>query len=155
MTIDRPMLQRLFRYAVALTRDEDHAYGLVQHAVERYLSATGSAIASPPSWLRATIRNRFIDEHRRTQRYEHVPYEEGSVVDLGTQSLEHLVMTAQQLAVLWQQLDAEDREILYLWAVEGYSASEIASEWAVSRSMVLSRIHRLRKRLALAEGGAA
>ena len=52
-------------------------------------------------------------------------------------------MLAQSLG----QLSMEEREALYLWAVEGYTAKEIAKIGSLSRNTVLSRIHRARAKL--------
>ena len=48
---------------------------------------------------------------------------------------------------MWDAIDAGDREILYLWAVEEYSAAEIGHVLDVPRNTILSRVHRLRARL--------
>jgi RNA polymerase sigma-70 factor (ECF subfamily) len=40
-----------------------------------------------------------------------------------------------------------EREILFLWAVEGYSTDEVARHLDRPRGSVLSIIHRMRKRL--------
>ena len=52
-----------------------------------------------------------------------------------------------------------DRDILYHWAVLGYSTDETCAQLDLPRGTLLSRIHRLRKTLQqqhpqLADGGA-
>jgi RNA polymerase sigma-70 factor (ECF subfamily) len=147
MNLDRETLDGLFRYGYALTADEDHAYALLQHAMQRYLES-GQQARSPVAYLRTTMRNRFIDERRRQQRFPEVALEEaGDVLDVGVASLESQMIARSELDRVWRKLLPAEREILYMWAVKGYSTGELAREWEVSRNTILSRIHRLRQRL--------
>ena len=52
-----------------------------------------------------------------------------------------------ELEWIWPSLSFMEREILFLWAVEGYSTDEVASQLDRPRNTVLSIIHRMRKRL--------
>ncbi len=58
-----------------------------------------------------------------------------------------LVIAEHDMGLIWDQLDAFDREILFYWAVEGYSLQEIANQIDVPRGTLLSRVHRLRKKI--------
>ncbi len=161
MALDRDTLDRLFRYSYSLTGDEDAAYDLLQKSVERYLKASRKReVESATAYVRQIIRNTFIDEHRRQQRFPEMSLEEAhdeGILEMGTRSLENQMVAAQDVGSLWKTfLDPAEREVLYLWAVEGFSTSEIAAQSGVSRNTILSRIHRLRKRLrAWYEGGDA
>ena len=48
---------------------------------------------------------------------------------------------------LMEGLDPLERELLFLWAVEGYTARELGEATECSRGTVLSRLHRLRKKI--------
>ncbi|MFN3202970.1 MAG: RNA polymerase sigma factor [Bradymonadia bacterium] len=149
MTFDRPTLSRLFRYCYSLTGDDDAAYDLLHQSIERYLKAAKRQhIDAPVAYLRRIIRNRFIDDLRRARRLPEVSLEElqESVVDLSTTGLERQMVAAGDMAIIWRQLSPVEREALYLWAVEGRTASEIAEDCGVSRNTILSRLHRLRQK---------
>jgi RNA polymerase sigma-70 factor (ECF subfamily) len=68
---------------------------------------------------------------------------------LDESSLEDVVIASHDLESLWPTLEPIDREVLFFWAVEGYSMIEIADKLTISRGTLLSRIHRLRIRLTL------
>ena len=84
------------------------------------------------------------------------------LIELDTDNLllEEMLITSSELDAVWLKMDPMEREILFLWAVEGYSTSQIADQLEISRGTILSRIHRLRKRLtkgnteSLSSGGA-
>ncbi len=151
MLLDRAVLDRLYQYSFSLTNDEDSAYDLLQRGVERYLKASrGTTIDAPVPYIRRCIRNIFIDEYRRSKRFEQVEFEEDEreVMELaGVGSLEGELVAAVDVGKMWTRLRANEREILYLWAVEGMSTSEIAQQSGSPRGTILSRIHRLKKKL--------
>lgn len=166
MALDRDTLDRLFRYSYSLTGSEDEAYTLLQKAIERYLEASrgGATINAVVPYVRQVIRNAFIDDHRRKQRFPEVGLEEvqEGVLDIGVGSLENQMIASVDIDLIWKELNPNEREVLYLWAVEGYSTREIAEQSGTSRNTILSRIHRLRQKLQAwygkdrtKEGGAA
>jgi RNA polymerase sigma-70 factor (ECF subfamily) len=146
---DRDALNRLYRYAYALTADEAGAYDLLQDAVERVLRAEKPNLRNPEAYARSTLRNCFYDECRRQHRYqEDTGVDTDAIpIDLETRSLESVMIAEDELAFVWHQLDPVDREILYLLAVEGMSAQQIADALDSRRGTILSRIHRVRIRL--------
>lgn len=152
MTLDRDTLDRLYRYSYSLAGDEDQAYALLQQGVERYLKASVHA-DSPVAYIQRIIRNIFIDQRRRQQRFPEVGLDEvmggddQGVMDMGTRSLEHQVVAAIDVEAIWKQLAPMEREVLHLWAIEGLTTSEIAHRSETSRNTILSRIHRIRKKL--------
>jgi RNA polymerase sigma-70 factor (ECF subfamily) len=61
--------------------------------------------------------------------------------------LEDIVIAEYEVEAIMAILEPLERELLYFWAVEGYTAQEIA-DWTDSpRGTVLSRIHRLRQKI--------
>ncbi len=154
-------LQKLYRYAYVLTADEHSAHDLVQDAVESCLLQPPKKTGALVSYSLKIIHNRFIDMARREKRFPHTTLDEELIeLDADNLLLEEMVITSSELDTVWLKLDALEREILFLWAVEGYSTSQIADQLEISRGTILSRIHRLRKRLAkdnsgtLSSGGA-
>ena len=62
-------------------------------------------------------------------------------------AMDILLMKQQEVEQLTELLSAEQNELLYLWAVEEYSAEQIAKIYRRPRSTVLSKLHRLKDRI--------
>ena len=138
-------LQKLFRYGYSLTADESDAYDLLHGAIERTM-ARGAEPEHPVRYVMRAMRNAHLDRVRRERRAPHVELEEG-MMDVSEQVLENEAIATVDLERIWGTLEIEERELLHLWAVEEYTAREIAEQTQTSRNTILSRIHRLRLRL--------
>ncbi len=154
MLFDHAMLNRLYRYAYALLGEEAGAYDLLQDTVERCLRKPPAESTSPEGYARRVMRNRYIDLARRRRVSPEVEDANGDIETLAidTQCLEEMMVSRQQLERVWSQLQGIEREILYLWAIDGMTAAEIAAATGSRRGTVLSRIHRLRRRLGSDDG---
>lgn len=141
-------LNQMYRYALALCADPDEAFDLLQDGLERYLRA-GPHIAAKERlyYLRRVLRNRYIDTTRKLSRQLEVAAEVQNTLALDTRALDDMLYTEQALEKVWPLLTAAERELLFLWAVEGFTAQEIADQLDTPRGTVLSRLHRLRGRL--------
>jgi len=145
---DREALNRLYRYCCALCDQESDAFDLLQSGVERCLRAPPENPAAGHAYAMRIIRNLFIDQYRRRQTLAFESFDEAThAVDYDIASLEDLVLDRTELDWIWPSLSFIEREILFLWAVEGYSTDEVASQLDKPRNTVLSIIHRMRKRL--------
>lgn len=145
---DRSVLQKLYRYACTLCKDSDDAYDLLHHALEKYLQHPSKrAQAGDLAYVRTIMRNRFIDDYRRSNRFPQDSYDDASPVAMDEHSLEDIVIAQVDLEIVWELLDPFERELLYYWAVEEMSAQEIAGQIDVPRGTVLSRIYRVRKKI--------
>ena len=147
MVLDRESLQKLHRYAYSLTANEADAYDLLQSAIETSLNRPANSMNKTIAYVRMIIKNRFIDDYRHKQSFPIEDINDHSPVSLVESSLEDVVIASHDLGVLWKTLEPVDREVLFFWAVEGFSMGEIADKMEISRGTLLSRIHRLRKRL--------
>ncbi len=147
MEIDRASLDKLYSYAYTLTANEADAYDLLHNAIETSLNRPSETTEKNIAYLRVIMRNRFIDEYRHNQSFPHEDIDDHSPVSISESSLEDVVIASHDLAVLWKTLEPVDREVLFFWAVEGFSMREISEKLEISRGTLLSRIHRLRKRL--------
>ena len=146
--IDRDLLNKLYRYCFALAGNESDAYDLLQASVEKYLKKALVSIENENAYLKKIIRNQYIDEYRKQSRVEVEPFDDSvTYIDMDTTSMEHIVASQLQVESVWQQLTSNEREIMYFWAVEGYSTSELAEFLDMPRGTLLSKIHRLRARL--------
>lgn len=145
------LLNRLYRYGFSLTNNESNAYDLLQDALERYLKHqhTNRPAEAPEFFIRRIMRNRFIDQLRHERRFplHSLNDVDDRTADMDLQNLDDMAVTQQTLERIWNVLDPFDRELLHLWAVEEYTAREIAEQFEVARGTILSRIHRLRIRL--------
>jgi len=148
MTFTDEHLQQFYRYGISLSQNEAQAYDLLQDALESYLKSPPVNDAASMGYIRSIMRNRYIDQYRHRNRFP----EEGldnieETLGIDARLLEDIVVTAQQLDEVWQQLSTSEREIIFLWAVEDMSANDIANELDMPRGSVLSKIYRLRNRM--------
>ncbi|MGB1311229.1 MAG: RNA polymerase sigma factor [Leucothrix sp.] len=151
--LDKAQLNELYRFAISLTNNDDQAYDLLQACIEKYLRADRSDIEIPIAYLKRMIRNEFIDQTRRRRFHHDVDAE---VVDkifdesaLKAMTLEDVFVQQAEVAALLGTMQPEERELLYLWAVEEYTIDEIAKIKQVPRGTLLSKLHRLKKRVQL------
>lgn len=142
----REQLQQLYRYSYSLCADREGSYDLLHSALERLLARDQTREYSL-SYCRKTIRNLYIDQCRHQAVIPFQPLPDELPADINETTLEELVIHQKTLEEIWPLFDATDREILFLWAVLGLTAREIAEETAVARSTVLSRIHRIRHKV--------
>ena len=141
-------LNSLYRYCISLVGDETQAYDLLQASLEKFLKSNVSNLSNTLAYMKKVIRNQHIDECRKNSKYEQEEYDD-TVMYLNTdiRCLENIVASEYQVQAIWQKLTSSEREIMYFWAIEGYSTSELAELLDVSRGTLLSKIHRLKKRL--------
>ena len=139
----------LYRYCYSLTKQSDQAYDLLHTAVEKYLAMPARRAQDVKAYLRRIARNQYIDQYRRQQAFREEDIADHATLDLSTAPLEQILINQQELETIWKSLTDTESELVYLWAVEGMTAQAIADELSQPRGTVLSRIHRLRKKLTL------
>lgn len=134
------LLDRGYRYAVALSGSPVDADDLLQEAWSAVLVARGPRTA--PYLFRA-IRTRWVDRHRRAAARPLVlePIEQG----VGPEAERLILADALWTGLL--SLRSAEREALYLNLVEGWTAAEIAERTGQPRNTVLSLMHRGRTNL--------
>ncbi len=147
-------LNRFYRYCIALTRNEADAFDLLQDSLEKFVRRGNRGIENQGGYFFRMIRNRFIDDQRKRQRQ---PAEEQlddtNVIQIGYQSLEDIMIDREQAEQVMETLNGQDRELLFLWAVEGFTIQEIADHWDIPKGTLLARIHRLRVKIQETLGG--
>ena len=137
------LLQRGFRYALSLTHDESGAEDLLQDAFVAILRRNGPRTLP---YLITTIRHRFIDLYRRERLVVMQSLDETPEDELGLDAPDKSIDAAHLDAAL-ATLRPQEREALYLAAVEDYTAQEIADLTGRPRGTILSLIHRARGKL--------
>jgi len=143
-------LNKLYRYALSLTVQEDVAYDLVQTGLERYLNKTSQPVEKPLAYLKIIIRNLYFDFQRRNKVVPMVSIESSELPQISPiddTSMEDLLVNEQEVQCLLASLNSEENELLYLWAVEEYTAEEISLLYKKPRGTILSKLHRLKNRI--------
>ena len=144
---DKDSLQQLYRYCYSLTCNEHNAYDLLQGALEKFLNSDVKA-KQPMAYIKRVIHNKFVDDLRRQKIVHFDSLEETELpADFDVQTLENILINEDMVEQVLQFLEADEREILYFWAIEGFSTSEIALQLEKPKGTILSKIYRMRKKL--------
>lgn len=144
---DVNLLNSLYRYCFCLTLDKSRAEDLLQTVLEKWLRLADSGNYQP-SYVRKMIRNQYIDDCRHQQCVAFDSIEQHAPVLLDEHNLEQLTIAQDLIEKVIVQLSISEREVLYLWAVVGFTANEIATELAQPRGTILSRLHRIKSKVA-------
>lgn len=139
------LLQRAYRYAVSLTHDADEARDIVQDAS---LSVARRGGPWHAGYLLTAVRNRFLDIRRRPAIFDRDADETTLDDPADTPSPDDTApFAAVALNSALGLLRDDEREVLFLHAVEGLTASEIGAITERPRGTVLSLLHRTKKKL--------
>lgn len=136
------LLQRGFRYALALTHDRPAAEDLLHDA---WIKVRERRKQPSVGYLFVAIRHRWIDELRRRAAVpmgalpDHVPAS-GWAADAA-------VGARDELDLALAELPADEREALFLHAAEGWTAAEIGHWTGRPRNTILTVLARARHRL--------
>ncbi len=139
MSFSEKDLNSFFRYALSLTHNDESAYDLVSHGVEKVLARP--FVLNKKAYAKTCMRNKFFDEYKRQK--EMVEY----IDDTGLAYLEETHINKDLVANLLSKLNPDERELLYLWAVEDYTIVEISKLKGMPKGTVNSQIFRIKKRL--------
>ncbi|KGM56388.1 hypothetical protein N799_04625 [Lysobacter arseniciresistens ZS79] len=151
------LIPRLRQFARSLVHDGAAADDLVQAALERALRAWSSRRrpdALQP-WLFSILYRQFIDERRRAGRLRRLLEIVGMMEESHAPSAERVNESRAALAS-FGRLPEEQRVVMLLVSVEGFSYREVADTLGVPIGTVMSRLSRGRERLRqLSEGDPA
>lgn len=144
---DKEVLQKLYRYSYSLTCDEHDAYDLLQTAIEKFIKSKVE-VSQPSAYLKKIIYNRFVDDYRKLKVIQFESFEEEFLAtDFDIKTLEELLVNENMVEKILQSLEPDEREIMYCWAIEGFSTSEIAEKMEKPKGTILSKIYRMRKKI--------
>jgi RNA polymerase sigma-70 factor, ECF subfamily len=139
----RSLLPRLRRFALSLTREPASADELVQACLERALTRPRSrdAAASYRSWLFAILYGQFLERQRRGGRWRRLlaPFQLQGDTE---RSCEWWVAAS---SLVFSRLSVENRAVLLLITVEGFSYQEAALVLAIPVTSVLPKVARARQ----------
>ena len=140
----------LYRHALALARRQQDAEDLVQ-AVFVKLATTGAALSdvnAPASYLHRMLHTAWLDTCRRRRTGDRVVHEMDRKIHAAPRSSTDAIDIERAL----DGLPAEQREVIVLHLVEGFSFREVGRLTGVSLFTAAARYRlatrRLRKRLA-------
>ncbi len=140
------LLQRGYRFAFSLTHDREEAEDLLQDAWLAVLKRRGPRHVG---YLFQTIRNRFVDQARRRRLIvlEPLGTEEEERGGLGFLDEAEVRVDMATLDQALGILRPEERETLFLAAVEGFTLREIAELTRRPLGTVSSLVQRARRKL--------
>lgn len=145
---------RLFGYAIALSRDRETASDLLHDCVARAMG-TQSVPAEEGAfraWLFRILRNLWIDHVRLARRTSGV----SETLDTASEELDRMVPVGLESVLVeafavrqaFERLSPEHKEVLALVDISGFSYKETARILAVPPGTVMSRVSRARAALA-------
>jgi len=145
-------LDVLYRYSLALCNNADEAYDLLYSNVEKLITPgkKSQPVKTKMAFMKRCIRNSYFDIQRHNKMRlvkSDLLQDEHQMLQQQLNTLEEEVIKGQQVDSLLSELKSEERELLYLWAVDGYTAQEIADLQGGGRGTWLSRIHRIKIKL--------
>jgi RNA polymerase sigma factor (sigma-70 family) len=151
-TLIRQHYQALYRAAYRLTRSAVDAEDLVQEVCVRAYArlAEVEGLEQPRGWLLRVLYRLFIDVRRRYERKHVRPIEETEEFassDPGPAEEVDRALHRWRIEQAWRHLNPEQRLLLSLHDVEGYSLLEIQSLTGIKEGTIKSRLHRARVRL--------
>lgn len=138
-------LNTFYRYCISLTGDENSAWDLLQCCLEKFVKHEPFEVNDSKAYFRRMLRNQFIDDQRKEgnqQLYE--LDEDKTVIPIDLRSLEDIIVDREMVEIILRSLTPHEREILFLWAVEGFTVQDISDDLCIPKGTLLSRLHRLK-----------
>ena len=143
-SFEQSLLLSGYRYALSLVHHAQDAEDLVQQACLKVFRAKG-VLNNKGYFLRA-VRNLFYDRCRQRRGTNIASLTDDCLADQAP-SPARSVDGRLDLETLLASLSHEQREILYLNCVEGYSAQEISHITGHPRGTVLSHLSRSKEKI--------
>lgn len=139
------LLHSGYRYALSLTHNKACAEDVLQEAWLAVLKADGPHTRP---YLYSAIRSRFLNVNKREKLLPAISLDEAPELEEPFDDTEiRYSLECPILEEALAQLRDTEREALFLTAVEGYTANEIAIFTQQPRGTVLSHIHRAKQKI--------
>jgi RNA polymerase sigma-70 factor (ECF subfamily) len=150
----RPHYDVLYRAAYRLTRSVPDAEDLVQEVCTRAYPRLDELdqLDNPRAWLLCVMQRLFIDETRRYERrhvqsIETTSEESFASEELGVAEQVDRAISSRRLDLAWRRLPKDQRALLALHDIEGYSLAELMQITGLKEGTLKSRLHRARVKL--------
>ncbi len=141
--------QDLYRFAYSLSHNEPDATDLTQQAFYKY-ATKGHTIrdrSKTKSWLFRTLKNDFLSQARRAQKFQHVELEDAGSELPHEESSSQQAIDSQLAVEALQKVDEAYRVALTLFYMKGLSYREIAESLEIPIGTVMSRLSRGKNQL--------
>lgn len=141
-----PSLRRFARALLGTAQDADD---LVHDALVDALARPrlGMADQQVRPWLFAILRNRFLSDRRRAKHRATTPLDDAGGPAAAVRPGQEAGLQMRDLTIGLAGLPVEQREILLLVTVEGFTYAEVAAMLDLPLGTVMSRLSRARDRL--------
>ena len=144
--------QVLYRAAYRLTRSEVDAEDLVQEVCVRAYPRLVEVerLEHPRGWLLRVLYRLFVDLRRRYERKNVRAIDENEEFvsgEPGPPEEAERALDRWRIEDAWRHMNPEQRLLLVLHDIEGYSLAEIQSLTGLKEGTIKSRLHRARVRL--------
>lgn len=140
---EEEFIQHGYRFALSLTNDLHEAEDLVQQACLKVIAKRGKIPSM--GYLLTAIRNLFYDKVRRNKL---IAFESLEKMDSPLPSISTTQFGVKlDLESSLNRLSVEEREVIYLNCVEGYTAAEMAPMMDKPRSTILNLLSRAKNKL--------
>lgn len=142
-------LPKLRRFAYSLTGNKADADDLVQNLVVKMLNKGMLRSVKPLPWLFRVCKNMWLDEIRardvrvKAVQENKIPMNEESSLE----DVQEINYSVDRVLDVMQQLSEEQRAIISLIVVEGFSYIEAAEVLEIPKGTVMSRLSRARHKL--------
>ena len=111
-------------------------------------------LENPLAYIKSIIRNCYFDleRHRKVVSIVSIEADDAPIMDdyiglVDSDPMEDILINQQEVQQLLDSLNAQENELLYLWAVEEHTVEEISQIYEKPRGTMLSKLHRLKKRI--------
>lgn len=153
----RELLPRLRRFAYWLTRNASAADDLVQNTLERALRKAHSKRPETQwqAWMFRILYRQFLDSQRWAKRYARLLALFGEQAQTETDNSPEAQWMAQSTLEAFGTLKPEQRALLLLVTVEGFSYQQASEALDIPLGTVMSRLSRARQALRQLEEGSA
>jgi len=145
----RSHYQKVYYFALHLTRQAEDAADLTQYAYEQ-LARKHRQIADPgkvKSWLQTTLYRKFIDQRRRIIRFPKVELDEENFPHAESDHNPGDRLDSETALQALLQLDEDLRAPLSLFYIDACSYREIATILELPVGTVMSRLYRGKQKL--------
>ena len=147
----KPLLDPLYRYALALTVSQSQAHDLVQETVVKVMRHRSQfeQMIHKKAWLFKVLTNLYRDSVRQQRRrpefgpltFEPTSNENNPMDILASRE------QCEQIFALFQKLGNVQRQVMYLKCVEGFSIRQIAESISTTDNNVKANLSIARKKI--------
>lgn len=153
----RPHLKQMYRLAYRLTGNREDAEDLVQDVLLKLFPKLDEmkTIEKLSSWLSRVLYRQFVDKYRQQQR-QPLSFVDDDIEDeqlteqetiTGPEDITNSGLTLGLLSQAIARLNEDQRQLILLHEVEGYSLPEIQQMLDVPLGTLKSRLNRARAQL--------